>query len=115
MRALRPEHLYANRLALAAAQSAYALSKETPDQSTADDIDYLSRVAISYQNLAMSSSRSNPYYWRDRAKMYVFLSEVSTDEAKLASYKKSVTTSLSRAKKLAPTDATLDEIEGLLK
>ena len=113
--ALRPEHLYANRLALAAAQSAYALSKETPDQSTADDIDYLSRVAISYQNLAMSSSRSNPYYWRDRAKMYVFLSEVSTDEAKLASYKKSVTTSLSRAKKLAPTDATLDEIEGLLK
>ncbi|MEI7653365.1 MAG: O-antigen ligase family protein [bacterium] len=113
--ALRPEHLYANRLALAAAQSAYALSKETSDQSTAEDVNYLSRVAISYQNLAVSSSLSNPYYWRDRAKMYVFLSEVSTDEAKLASYKKSVTTSISRAKKLAPTDTTLDDIEGLLK
>ncbi len=113
--ALRTEHLYANRLALAAAQSAYVLSKEPPEQSVLEDTDYLSQVAISYQNLAMRSSLSNPYYWRDRAKMYVFLSEVSTEEAKLASYKKSVTTSISRAKKLAPTDTTLDDIEGLLK
>lgn len=113
--ALRREHLYANRLALAAAQSAYVLSKETPDQSTTEDVDYLSRVAISYQNLAVTSNLSNPYYWRDRAKMYVFLSEVSTDEAKLASFRKSASSSISRAKKLAPTDTTLDEIEGLLK
>lgn len=113
--ALRAEHLYANRLALAAAQSAYALSTESSDQNIIEDIDYLSRVAISYQNLAVSQSLSNPYYWRDRAKMYVFLSEISSDEAKLSSFKKSAMTSLSRAKNLAPTDTTLDEIGRLLQ
>ncbi len=112
----RAEHLYENRFALVAAQAASTLASQMNEEITItyDDVESLERLALLLQTRALSRSPSNPVYWRDRAKLGIYLSSIATDEAQIARYHELVDTSIAQAQKLAPTDLSLAEIRGLI-
>ncbi len=112
----RAEHVYENRFALTAAQAAHdlAMQKSTEITITDDDIASLERLALLLQTRALSRSPHNPVYWRDRAKLGIYLGNIATDEAQIAQYHELVNTSINRAQALAPTDLSLAEIRGLM-
>lgn len=112
----RAEHVYENRFALTAAQAAHdlAMQKSTESAITDDDIASLERLALLLQTRALSRSPHNPVYWRDRAKLGIYLGQIATDEAQIARYHELVNTSINRAQALAPTDLSLAEIRGLM-
>jgi len=112
----RAEHVYENRFALTAAQAAHDLAQQISTESaiTDDDIASLERLALLLQTRALSRSPRNPVYWRDRAKLGIYLGNIATDEAQIAQYHELVNTSINRAQALAPTDLSLAEIRGLM-
>jgi hypothetical protein len=90
------------------------MQKSTESAITDDDIASLERLALLLQTRALSRSPHNPVYWRDRAKLGIYLGNIATDEAQIARYHELVNTSINRAQALAPTDLSLAEIRGLM-
>lgn len=106
---LRSEHIYANKLALTLAQTAYALGLADEENEYTDSVLRYAKMAQEMQTRALTKSPRNPLYWRDRVKMYTLLIQVLPDAMK-AEAEDNYHKALAQARLLAPTDLTVRTI-----
>lgn len=106
---LRAEHVYANKLALTLAQTAYALGMADEQGEYVDSVLRYAKMAQDMQTRALTKSPRNPLYWKDRVKMYTLLIQVLPDAMKTEA-EDNYNKALQQARLLAPTDLTVRTI-----